>query len=356
MSLAGLLMRDAGRLASAFSRGWATLAPQGTATLRLPMLAALRLQALAALRRLAALPVLAAPALRMLAAPALRMLAAPALPVLAALVLAVGLPAPAGAEVLVPPLTGHVTDQTGTLTGEQKAALEQTLAAFEAQKGSQIAVLIVATTAPESIEQYSLRVVEKWKLGRKKVDDGALLLVAKNDRGMRIEVGYGLEGALNDATCKRIIAETITPQFKQGDYYQGISDGVASMLKVVGGEPLPPPKAGAARGNGGSDFESYLPIVFIFAVVVGGILRSIFGRLAGSVLAGGITGLIAFFVAGALSMALIAGVIAMLITLFSGGIGSMLGGGYGGRGGGGGGGGYSGGGGGFGGGGASGKW
>ncbi len=125
----------------------------------------------------------------------------------------------AGAEVTIPPLSGHVIDQTVTLTVEQKAGLEQTMQAFETRKGSQIAILIVSTTAPETIEQYSLRVADQWKLGRKKVDDGAILVVAKNDRALRIEVGYGLEGALNDATSKRIISEIITPRFKQGDFY-----------------------------------------------------------------------------------------------------------------------------------------
>lgn len=117
----------------------------------------------------------------------------------------------AGAEVPVPPLVGRVTDQTGTFTDAQKTALEQTLQAFEARKGSQLAVLMVPTTAPETIEQYALRVAEQWKLGRKKVDDGAVLVIAKADRAIRIEVGYGLEGALNDATSKRIISEIITP-------------------------------------------------------------------------------------------------------------------------------------------------
>ena len=117
---------------------------------------------------------------------------------------ALGWSALSAAQVAVPLLTGHVIDQTGTLTAEQKAALEQTLAAFEARKGSQLAVLMIASSAPEEIEQYALRVAEQWKLGRKKVDDGAILVVAKNDRAMRIEVGYGLEGALNDLTSKRI--------------------------------------------------------------------------------------------------------------------------------------------------------
>ncbi|MBN9000869.1 MAG: TPM domain-containing protein, partial [Rhizobiales bacterium] len=129
------------------------------------------------------------------------------------------------ADVAVPPLTGRVVDQTGTLTSEQVAALDGTLQAFEQRKGSQIAVLIVPTTEPETIEQFSIRVAEAWKIGRKKIDDGAILVVAKDDRRLRIEVGYGLEGALTDVTSKRIIDEIITPKFRQRDFAGGISAG-----------------------------------------------------------------------------------------------------------------------------------
>jgi len=147
----------------------------------------------------------------------------------------------AAAQVAVPPLSGRVTDQTATLTTEQQAALEQTLRAFETRKGSQIAVLIVPSTETETIEQYGLRVAEQWKPGRKKVDDGAILVIAKNDRALRIEVGYGLEGALNDATSKRIISEIITPRFQRGDFYGGITAGIEQIIRVIDGEPLPPP-------------------------------------------------------------------------------------------------------------------
>src|SRR5580700_3591194 len=144
----------------------------------------------------------------------------------------------AAAAVPVPPLGARVTDLTGTLTAEQQTALEQKLAAFEAAKGSQLAVLIVPTTQPEEIEQYSIRVVDQWKLGRKqvngqRVDDGALLLVAKNDRKVRIEVGYGLEGVLTDATTNRIIDETIGPDFRQGNFYGGIDGALEQMMKLI---------------------------------------------------------------------------------------------------------------------------
>ena len=262
------------------------------------------------------------------------------------------------AQVPVPPLTGHVIDQTGTLTTEQKTALEQTLTAFEARKGSQLAVLMIASSAPEAIEPYALRVAEQWKLGRKKIDDGAILVVAKNDRAMRIEVGYGLEGALNDLTSKRIISETILPRFKSQDFYGGITAGVEQVIRVVDGEPLPAPSARSSQGLG--DVQRYAPMLFILALAVGGVLRAMLGKLPGSLVTGGVVAVIAWFVVGAISMALVAGVVALFVTLLGGGmLGRGLGGYYGGGGRGGGmgrGGGFSGGGGGFGGGGASGRW
>ena len=259
------------------------------------------------------------------------------------------------AQVPVPALTGHVTDQTGTLSAEQKSSLEQTLTAFEARKGSQLAVLMIPSSAPEEIEQYALRVVEQWKLGRKKVDDGAILVVAKDDRTLRIEVGYGLEGALNDATSKRIISEIILPRFKQQDFYGGITAGVGQIIRVIDGEPLPEPSRKPAGSIGG--FQQYVPIVFIVALAVGGVLRAALGRVPGALVTGGAVAVVAWFVAGALSMAFVAGVMALFVTLLGGGMGGRgLGGYYGGGGRGSSGGGFRGGGGGFGGGGASGRW
>jgi uncharacterized protein len=269
----------------------------------------------------------------------------------------------AGAQVPVPPLGGRVTDRTATLTDEQKSALEQTLRSFEARKGSQVAVLIVPSTAPETIEQYALRVAERWKPGRKNVDDGALLVVAKDDRTLRIEVGYGLEGALTDAACKRIISEIIVPRFRQEDFYGGVAYGVDRILRVIDGEPLPKPeerRSGGTRGIG-----SFLPVMMILALVVGGVLHTVLGKFPGALVTGGAVSVVAWMLVGAVSVALIAGVIAFLFTLMGGGMGGRglgrggFGGGFGGggfEGGGFGGGGFSGGGGGFGGGGASGRW
>lgn len=261
------------------------------------------------------------------------------------------------AEVPVPPLSGHVIDQTATLTPGEQAALEQMLSAFETQKGSQLAVLIVPTTSPEAIEQYSMRVVEQWQLGRKKVDDGALLLIAKDDRNMRIEIGYGLEGALTDATCKRIISDTITPYFKRGDYNGGITAGLNQIMQVIAGEPLPESSVQASGSRSG--MRQYFPVIFILALVIGSGLRAIFGRLLGALMTGGIVAIIVWLFIGAISMALLAGVMALLFTLLGGGNswpGGRGGFGGGGFGGGFGGGGFGGGGGGFGGGGASGRW
>ena len=265
----------------------------------------------------------------------------------------------AQAEVPVPALTGRVTDQTATLTAEQKAALEQTLQAFETRKGSQLALLIVSTTAPETIEQYSLRVAALWKLGRKKVDDGAVLVVAKTDRAMRIEVGYGLEGALNDATSKRIISEIITPRFTDGDFYGGIAAGVGQIIRVIDGESLPVPTAKHSFDS--ANIQQFIPVIFILALVLGGVLRSMLGRFPGSIVTGGVVAAMAWFFVGTAFIAIFAGVIALFFTLVGGGMRGMVGPGVGGhRGGFGaggfGGGGFSGGGGGFGGGGASGRW
>src|SRR5436305_9254703 len=145
------------------------------------------------------------------------------------------------ADVAVPPLTGRVVDKTATLSSSDVASLDKMLRDFETRKGSQVAVLIVPTTQPETIEQFSIRVAEAWKIGRRRVDDGAILVIAKDDRKLRIEVGYGLEGALTDVTAKRIIDEVITPRLRSGDFAGGISDGVNRILRVLDGEPLPAP-------------------------------------------------------------------------------------------------------------------
>lgn len=274
----------------------------------------------------------------------------------------------------VPPLTGRVVDLTGTLSPAQKQALESQLEAIERRKGSQVAILVVATTQPEAIEQFSIRVVEAWRLGRgevdgKRVDDGVLLLVAKDDRKVRIEVGYGLEGAIPDAYARRIIAETIAPHFRQGDFAGGLQAAVADIGRLIEGEPLPPAwSEPTGQGNGGAD--KWLAIVlgvFIVAVVI----RQVLGRVLGSTVGGTLGGATAWVLGAPLLLAGIGGFLLFLMLLsMSGGSMGRVGrhtwrsgpggfpGGFGGGGGGfgGGGGGFRGGGGGFGGGGASGGW
>jgi len=269
----------------------------------------------------------------------------------------------AAADVPVPPLKARVTDLTGTLDAGQRAALEQKLADLEARKGSQIAVLVVESTRPETVEQYAVRVFERWKLGRKGVDDGVLLLVAKNDRQLHIEVGYGLEGAIPDAIAKRIIEQDIVPLFKQGNFHGGISAGTDRLGKLIEGETMPPPKRTAAPGSGWS--TETLFIGFVILAMASQLLHALLGRFLGAGVAGAAAGIIGYVLAG-LAAAMIIGLIAFVISLFMGatgrqgggwssGGGSWSGGGWSG-GGSSGGGGFSGGGGSSGGGGASGSW
>ncbi|HXQ64150.1 MAG TPA: TPM domain-containing protein [Steroidobacteraceae bacterium] len=266
------------------------------------------------------------------------------------------------ADVAVPPVA-RVTDLTGTLTAAQQAALDKTLADFESRKGSQIAVLIVPTTAPEDIAQFGIRVADAWKLGRKGIDDGAILIVAVEDRRMRIEVGQGLEGAVTDLAANRILEEYLRPHFRAGDFYGGVNAAVVRLIGLVDGGPLPAAKARewqrAPRG-----VEHLIPILLVLGLIAGPILRRVFGRPLGAAATGGVAGLLAFLLIGVMGIAVLAGIAAFVFALL-GGLGGGtwgtpgrggFGGGLGGFGGGGFGGGFSGGGGGFSGGGASGGW
>lgn len=273
--------------------------------------------------------------------------------------LALLLPAP---EVLaqtaaVPPLTARVLDQTGTLSPAERADLDNRLAALEQRKGSQIAVLIVASARPEAIEQYSIRVADAWRLGREGVDDGVLLLVARDDREVRIEVGYGLEGAIPDATANRVIDEYLLPRFREGNYAAGIGDAVDRLIALVDGEPLPDPKV---RDSAGLSIDTLFPVIFILSLIVGSVLRRQLGQLPGAAATGVVAGGVAWLLAGLLGVALLMALLGFFVGLGSGsgggGWSSHRRGGFGGRSGGRSGGGFSGGGGGFGGGGASGRW
>lgn len=223
------------------------------------------------------------------------------------------------AGVGVPALKSRVTDLTGTLPAQQVVQLEQRLAAFEKEKGAQVAVLMVPTVQPESIEEYAVRAFEQWKLGRKSLDDGVLLVIAKNDRKLRIEVGYGLEGALNDATAKRIISEDIVPHFKGGDFAAGVDAGVTRILRVVGGEPLPPPAATPGGPATGFPFDpTWLIAAFFFVFPLIRLLRAWLGRLPAAILLSIGGSAIVWLVFGSIVAAVILGVIAFFVTLIDG--------------------------------------
>ena len=275
------------------------------------------------------------------------------------------------AEVPVPALDARVTDLTATLEVDSLRALEESLAAFESRTGSQIAVLVMPTTQPEAIEQYALRVVETWKLGREGIDDGALLLVALEDRNVRIEVGYGLEGALTDIASRRIISESILPGFRSGDIAGGIQAGVERMISVAEGEPLPDPQPNW-DSNPSSGIRGIVPFLLILVFMIGSWLRAILGRLWGSLTSGAIVGGIVWWLSSLAVVGFLAAFVTFVVMLLAGSRSAggrwsshPRGGGWsgrgwssGGRGGGGSfsGGGFSGGGGSFGGGGASGSW
>lgn len=268
------------------------------------------------------------------------------------------------AAAAIPPLEHRVTDLTNTLNQNQKQALEQTLAEFEHRKGPQIAVLMVPTTEPETIDQYAVRVEETWKLGRKGVDDSVLLVISKQERKLRFEVGYGLEGVLPDAAAKRIIEDDIVPRFRQGDFYGGIRAGLDRVMRTVEGEPLPGPARHAPAQEHRDVLQYLFPLFFLF-VIGGGILKAIFGRFLGGGIVSTIIGFAVWILVGSLVAALGAAIVAFVFSLLGGiptagrggwgGGGWSSGGGFGG-GGFGGGGGFSGGGGSSGGGGASGSW
>ncbi len=233
----------------------------------------------------------------------------------AALLIA-GFTATALAEVAIPPLQARVTDLTGTLNQKQQSALEQKLAQFEAQKGAQIGILVLSSTKPEEIEQFAVRVQEVWQLGRAGVDDGVLLVVAKDDRAVRIEVGYGLEGVLPDAIAKRIIEDDIIPWFRNGDFYAGIDAGLTRVIGVIEGEPLPPPrKKTVSQARTGLD---WLFPAFVLLLIGRRLLTAVFGRFGGASVSSAILGMIAWIVVGSLFVALLVGVLVFAFSLSSG--------------------------------------
>ena len=274
--------------------------------------------------------------------------------------------------VPIPALQARVMDQTGTLSAQSAAAIESKLASFEQSRGTQVVVLMVPTTAPEDIADFTQRLGDAWKIGRRDVGDGVIFVIAKDDRRLRIAPAKTLEGAIPDLMASRIIDQAVTPAFKRGDFAGGIEAGVDQILAKISGEDLPLPDA--QDSDAGSDYSpSDLLVFFVFAVpMVSIVLREMFGNKLGTLLSGLGAGGLAWVITYAMWLSVGAGLLAMVVALFmqrsgssarsgrgGGGWGSG-GGGFGGGGfggGGGGGGGFSSGGGGnFGGGGASGGW
>jgi uncharacterized protein len=223
----------------------------------------------------------------------------------------------------VPALTARVIDQTGTLDAIQRKGLEDKIAAFEQKKGSQMVVLLVPTTQPEDIASYANRVGNEWKIGRKAVGDGVLVIVAKDDRKVRIEVAKTLEGAVPDLAARQIIDEAITPRFRQGDFAGGLQAGVDQLIARITGEklPEPPPRAAPASPGGGMGFDWFdlAMIAFIGVPIVARVLSGIFGRKLGSLVTGGGVGFLALTLTSSLIVAAIAGVIGLLFAFLSGG-------------------------------------
>lgn len=224
--------------------------------------------------------------------------------------------------VAIPALQAAVTDLTQTLSVEQQAALNQKLSQFSQQSGSQVAVLILPSTQPEDIAQFGIRLAEAWKIGRDKQDDGVIVIVAKNDRKMRIEVGYGLEGAIPDAIAKRIIAEQMAPAFKQGQFYHGLDHAADSLIKLIEGEHLPAPEKSSPHRSSTDDWMTMLPILMFAAIIAGAIFKSMLGDFPGSLLTGGALGALAGFLGATLWVMGLVGLAAFVFTLAMGGRGS----------------------------------
>ena len=219
----------------------------------------------------------------------------------------------------VPELTARVVDQTGTLDAIQRKGLEDKLAAFEQQKGTQIVILMVATTQPEDIASYANRVANAWKIGRREVGDGIVVIVAKDDRRVRIEVAKTLEGAVPDLAAKQVIDDAITPRFRQGDFAGGLHAAVDQLMARITGEKLPEPQQRTTQqGSAGFDWFDLAIFLFFAVPIAGAVLRGIFGRKLGSLITGGGVGAVAALVTSSLVVAAIAGVVALLFSLLGG--------------------------------------
>jgi uncharacterized protein len=214
----------------------------------------------------------------------------------------------------VPALSARVMDQTGTLQPAQRDALEAKLAAFEAQAGPQIVVLMVATTQPEDIAAYAQRVGETWKIGRREVGDGLLVVVAKNDRRLWIAPAKALEGAVPDLAARQIVRDIISPAFKAGDYAGGLDRGTDALIARLKGEGLPAPAMHAAQERDGVQWDDALMFFFVAVPAVGALLSAMFGRRAGALLTSMGTGGVAGWLSQSLWLGVGAGIVALVLV------------------------------------------
>ncbi|HXZ47476.1 MAG TPA: TPM domain-containing protein, partial [Usitatibacter sp.] len=225
-----------------------------------------------------------------------------------------------GEPIPVPKLTAHVIDQTGTLGAAERDALEAKLAAFERERGSQVVVLIVPSLGSEPIEDFATRVTDEWRLGRKGVDDGVLLVIAKQEHRIRIHTGRGVQGTLTDFLSEEIVSDVIAPRFRQGDFAGGIDAGVDAIVKAVKGEDLPLPAARPheRKADFASSYANFVFLAFFLVPIVALVLRGLLGRLFGAGLTGAITGVAAWLVFGSLALGVIVALLAFVFTIFSG--------------------------------------
>jgi uncharacterized protein len=218
----------------------------------------------------------------------------------------------------VPPLKARVTDLAGTLAQRDEQRIEAKLRAYEASKGTQVAVLVVPTTLPEAIFDFSMRVAENWKLGRKGIDDGVLFVVAKNDRKMQILTGPGVQGTLTDAMSRRIIAEIVAPRFRAGDFAGGIEQGVDRIIGLLEGDALPPPPSKKRASVKASSAEGFFVVALFGALVAGGVLRALLGRFLGATVTAGATGAAAWWIMGGLVLPLVLAALVFMVVLAMG--------------------------------------
>ena len=217
----------------------------------------------------------------------------------------------------IPALSARVIDTTGTLDAAQRQALEDKLSAFEKANGSQIVVLLLPTTQPEDIVAYTQRVGDSWKIGRKDIGDGLLLVVAKNDRAVRIATSKTLEGAIPDLAARQVIDRAITPRFREGDFSGGLNAGIDQISAFISGEKLPAPDGSKGAGDPGSQGLNFVFLFFIAVPFAARVFSAIMGRKFGAVLTGSAIGVLTWLLTASLVLGVLSGMAGIVFALAS---------------------------------------